>query len=125
LNLADSSGWLEVLLGGPNEGLFEPLLADTGALLVSALVMYEVTRKAHILRGEAYAEAVQHFLHRGMFLELSESITTRAIRLSIAHKLATADSLIYATALEYEATLWTQDKHFQGLPGAQYFDKTT
>ena len=101
MNLVDSSGRLEVLLGGSNEGVFEPLLAETGALLVPALVMYEVTRKAHVLRGAAYAEAVLHFLHRGLFLEVSKSIATRAIRLSIAHKLATADSLIYATALEY------------------------
>jgi predicted nucleic acid-binding protein len=51
-------------------------------------------------------------------------IAIAAIALSIEHKLATADSLIYATALEYEATLWTQDKHFDGLPQVKYFDKT-
>jgi hypothetical protein len=45
VNLVDSSGWLEVLLGGPNEAVFEPLLVERVALLVPALVVYEVTKK--------------------------------------------------------------------------------
>jgi predicted nucleic acid-binding protein len=32
-----------------------------------------------------------------------------------------AGSLIYATALRHAATLWTQDAHFEGLPGVRYF----
>ena len=31
-----------------------------------------------------------------------------------------ADSLILATAREYEATLWTQDADFEGVSGVQY-----
>jgi toxin FitB len=34
-----------------------------------------------------------------------------------------ADSLIYATAQVHNATLWTQDAHFEGLPGVKYFAK--
>ena len=124
MNLVDSSGWLEVLLGGPNEALFKPVLLDRGALLVPALVAFEVTKKAWVLRGEGFADGVWTYLLRGIFIEVSAVITARAIEVSVAHKLATADSLIYATALEYDATLWTQDKHFKGLPSVKYFEKT-
>ncbi len=40
-----------------------------------------------------------------------------------ANGLPLADSLIYATALAYGATLWTQDAHFEGLHGVRYFPK--
>ena len=40
-----------------------------------------------------------------------------------ANGLPMADSLIYATAREFGATLWTQDGHFDGLPGVKYFPK--
>ena len=39
------------------------------------------------------------------------------------HKLPLADSFIYATALLHDATLWTQDEHFKGLPSVKYFAK--
>ncbi|RYF66983.1 MAG: type II toxin-antitoxin system VapC family toxin, partial [Comamonadaceae bacterium] len=32
--------------------------------------------------------------------------------------------LIYATAQSRHATLWTQDAHFDGLPGVKYFPKS-
>jgi predicted nucleic acid-binding protein len=35
-----------------------------------------------------------------------------------------ADSIIYATTQRYGAILWTQDEHFEGLPGVKFFPKT-
>jgi len=40
-----------------------------------------------------------------------------------ANGLPMADSLIYATAQAHHALLWTQDQHFEGLPGVRYFSK--
>jgi predicted nucleic acid-binding protein len=34
-----------------------------------------------------------------------------------------ADSLILATARAYNATLWTQDEHFEAIPGVKYIAK--
>jgi predicted nucleic acid-binding protein len=34
-----------------------------------------------------------------------------------------AASLIYATAQQAGAELWTQDADFEGLPGVRYFTK--
>jgi predicted nucleic acid-binding protein len=35
-----------------------------------------------------------------------------------------ADSLILATAKEYDAVIWTQDINFKNIPGVNYFPKT-
>ena len=40
-----------------------------------------------------------------------------------ASGLPMADSLIYATARAHGAVLWTQDQHFQGMPGVRFFPK--
>ena len=44
-----------------------------------------------------------------------------AANVSAAHKLPMADSIIYATAQAFNATLWTQDADFDGLPGVRFF----
>jgi len=36
-----------------------------------------------------------------------------------------ADSLILSTAWSKQATLWTQDEHFAGLPGIEYREART
>jgi predicted nucleic acid-binding protein len=38
-------------------------------------------------------------------------------------KLAMADSIIFATARDQDATLWTQDAHFKGMDGVKYIEK--
>jgi predicted nucleic acid-binding protein len=34
-----------------------------------------------------------------------------------------ADSIMLATAREYQATLWTQDADFESIEGVKYFSK--
>jgi predicted nucleic acid-binding protein len=34
-----------------------------------------------------------------------------------------ADSIILATAMDSNATIWTQDIHFENIPGVNYFQK--
>jgi len=54
---------------------------------------------------------------------LTTEIAVRAAELCISHKLATADAIIYATALNMEADLLTCDAHFKDLPGVVFLDK--
>lgn len=125
MNVVDSCGWLEVLVEGSNSENFKSALQDKGALIVPAIVLYEVTKQARRMHGEAYAKAIEALMADRILIEVTREIVAAAIKVSLEHKLATADSLIYATALEYDATLWTQDKHFQGLPRVKFFEKTT
>jgi toxin FitB len=56
---------------------------------------------------------------QGHVVELSLDVALQATRSG----LPLADSLIYATAQSCGAELWTQDSHFEGLPGVRYFNK--
>jgi predicted nucleic acid-binding protein len=62
-------------------------------------------------------------LYRGQLAALSDEIALQAALLSLEHKLPLADSVILATARLHQATLWTQDEHFKGLPGVEYIKK--
>ncbi|TAG33238.1 MAG: type II toxin-antitoxin system VapC family toxin [Polaromonas sp.] len=43
--------------------------------------------------------------------------------MGMRHKLPLADSIIYATAQQGNALVWTQDADFEGLPGVRYCAK--
>ena len=57
-------------------------------------------------------------LRRATIAPVDEPLALEAADLSLAHGLAMADSLVYATAQRYGATLVTGDADFEGLPGA-------
>lgn len=59
-------------------------------------------------------------MKQGRIVELTEAIALRAALVSLKHHLPMADSIILTTAWMAEATLWTQDDHFSGLPGVEY-----
>ena len=44
-----------------------------------------------------------------------------AADLTLLHKLAFADAVIYASARVHQAVLATADNHLEGLPGVTYF----
>ncbi len=54
---------------------------------------------------------------------LNSQLAVDAACYGIEHKLPLADSIIYATAQKYEATLWTQDADFKGLEGVKFYSK--
>jgi predicted nucleic acid-binding protein len=49
---------------------------------------------------------------------VDESLALEAADLSLVHRLAMADSLVYATARRFGAILITGDTDFDGLPGS-------
>lgn len=115
----DSSCWIEYLRDTPRAELFASAAENPERLVVPVVTIYEVTKKLHreiSARVAAYAEAI---MCRGRVIDFDLTLT----RAAIANGLPLADSLIYATAQAHGATLWTQDQHFDGLPGVQYFPK--
>jgi toxin FitB len=55
-------------------------------------------------------------LRRATIAPVDEPLALEAADLSLAHGLAMADSLVYATARRFGATLVTGDTDFDGLP---------
>jgi len=124
-NVIDSSGWVEYFTQGPNTRHFIPLIQDLENLLVPTICIYEVFKRLIQDLGEENALQAIGIMSYGQILELDRKIAMDAAKLSVESKLAMADSLILATAREYEATLWTQDIHFKGIEGVRYFEKRT
>ena len=123
MNVVDSSGWLEYFAGGENRVLFAPVIQQADALIVPTISLYEVFKRIALLRTEEDALLAIAWMSTGRVIELTEKIALAAALLSIEHKLPMADSIILATAREFDATLWTQDEHFQGIIGVQYIAK--
>jgi len=123
VNLVDSSAWLEYFAAGPHAARFAPVVEDVSHLVVPTIVLLEVTRRVMHQRGEDDALQVAAVLHQGQVVDLDSGIALNAAQLGLAHKLPLADSIIYATARQYGATIWTLDADFSGLAGVRYFPK--
>ena len=119
VNIVDSSGWLEYFTDSDRAPLFASAIEDTENLLVPVISLYEVFKKVLRERGEDAALQVASIMHGGHLIDLDGALALDAAR----HSLPLADSIIYATALRHEATLWTQDEHFKDLPQVRYFPR--
>jgi predicted nucleic acid-binding protein len=75
--------------------------------------VYKVIRRD--LAEERAVEAVSA-LRRATIAPVDESLALEAADLSLAHGLAMADALVYASARRFGATLVTGDTDFDGLP---------
>ncbi len=85
-------------------------------MLVSAIEVYEVYKVIRRGLNEERAVEAVSALRRATIAAVDESLALEAADLSIAHGLAMADSLVYATARRFSATLVTGDADFDGLP---------
>lgn len=124
MNVVDSSGWLELLTDGPNAERFAAPLSEPDRLVVPAISIYEVFRKVLRERGEHEALTVAATMRRGRVVDLDTSLALDAARLGLEHRLPLADSVIYATARRFDATVWTQDEDFDGLPDVRFIAKS-
>ena len=62
---------------------------------------------------------------QGHVADLSGSLALTAARLAVSLKMPMADGIMLATARAWEATPWTQDSDFDGVPGVRYVVKKT
>ncbi|MGY8905087.1 MAG: PIN domain-containing protein [Burkholderiales bacterium] len=123
MNLVDSSGWIEYLTDSPRADLFELPIIERSLLLVPTIALFEVHK---ILSRNLPADLVDKALNvmrLGKVLDFTDARAIAAAKISRQHKLALADAAMYSMALEYNATFWTQDADYGGLPGVRYFAK--
>jgi toxin FitB len=123
MNVVDSSGWVEYFMNGANAKFFASPVQDLESLLVPSICLYEVFKRLKLDIGEENALQAVGIMSHGRIVELDRKIAIDAAQLSLERKLAMADSIILATAHEYDATLWTQDSHFKGMDGVKYIEK--
>lgn len=85
--------------------------------------MYEVFKRMLVQRGETAALEAVALMQQGQIVELDAPTALAAARLSVDHALPMADAMILATAVMHDATLWTQDQHFERIDGVRYVRK--
>ena len=120
MNVVDSSAWLEYFASGPNAEFFAEPIETPSELLVPAIVLYEVYKRIVQQRGEDEADDFVAAMTEGLVVAVDTSIAITAARLSVQEQLAMADSIILATTRLHNATLWTQDADFEGMPAVRY-----
>ncbi len=120
LLVLDSSCWLEFLMDTPRADLFAAAVEAPERLVVPVITIYEVFKKLVREAGQEIGAYAVALMRRGDVADLDLQLSVNAA----VNGLPLADSLIYATAQARSATLWTQDAHFDGLPGVRYFAKT-
>jgi predicted nucleic acid-binding protein len=123
MNVVDSSGWIEYFAQGENINFFVAPIQDIERLIVPTICIYEVFKRLLAERDEDSALLAVGIMSHGREVELDRNLALEAAQISRELKLAMADSIILATARAYNATLWTQDEHFKGLPDVQYIEK--
>lgn len=123
MNLVDSSGWLEYFTDGKNAEYFAPVIENTENLIVSVINLYEVYKKISVEKDENSAIQAVALMQQPEVIDITESISIFAARLSVDYKLPMADSIIYATAKFNDAIVWTQDSDFKILKDVKYFQK--
>ena len=120
MNVVDSSGWLEYFADGPAAGFFAAAIERPAELVVPTLSLYEVFKRVLQQRDEGAALNAVALMQQGTLVDLSAPLALSAAALGAELKLRLADSVIFATARAFEATLWTQDADFEGLPHVRY-----
>jgi toxin FitB len=123
VNVVDSSAWLAYFAGEPNSARFAAAIEDEELLVVSAISILEVFKVSRRERGENDALQAVAAMRRGAVVAVDFDLAVEAADLGLQHKLPLADSVILATAVRHQATLWTQDEHFAALKNVRYFPK--
>ncbi len=121
MNIIDSSGWLEYFSDGPNAKHYLPPLNDPSSLIVPAITIYEVFKVVLRESSEDLALQAVAAMRKGRIIDLTFNLAMKASKLSLRHDLPMADSIILATAREYQCVIWTQDSDFQHIAGVNYF----
>lgn len=121
--LVDTSAWAEWLTASPTGAAIKPSLPKREQWLVPTIVQLELAKWASRFLGEEKAERIIAFSQKCVVVALDTHIALAASELCRQHKLATADAIIYATALAHEANVLTCDAHFEGLPSVNFIAK--
>lgn len=123
MNVLDSSVWLEIFAGTPLGRKYLPLAENADLLVVPTLSLFEVFRKILSKYDEHLGLQVVAQMKRGLVADLTMHLSLSAARLAHQYSLPMADSIMLATARAYDATLWTMDSDFKGIPGVRYISK--
>ena len=121
--LVDTSAWIEWLIGSPTGEKLAEQLPEQADWLVPTMVQLELAKWLTREVGEDKADQVIAFTQVCQVVGLDTAIALAAAEACREHKLATADTIMFATARARGAVLLTCDAHFEGLPGVTLIER--
>lgn len=124
MRVVDTSIWIEWLIGGALHKKLIHEFPDRTQCVVPTIVQLELAKWLTREVGEDKSDQVIAFTQKCVVAPLDTRIALLAADLHRQHKLATADAIVYATALDYGADLLTGDAHFENLPGVLFVRKS-
>jgi uncharacterized protein len=121
--VVDTSAWIEWFLNSPTGVLVRQHFPNRAELIVPTIVQLELAKWIKREVGDAEAKSVIALTQKCIVVPLTAEIALAAADLCNKYKLATADAVIYASALDIDAGLLTCDAHFAALPSVTYIRK--
>lgn len=123
LRVVDTSAWIEWLVASTVGKKLAKELPEKSLCIVPTIVQLELCKWLWRELGEAQADRVIAYTMTCRVEPLDTATALLAANLHRQHKLATADAIVYATAMKHGAELLTCDAHFKSLPGVVLFPK--
>jgi len=123
MNIVDSSLWVEYFLENDIDPSIIDTIKDTDNLYIPVISLYEVYKKFISIGDSEKANMAIAIMQNAIVIGINPQLAVLAAQLGKQHKLPMADSIIYATAVLWDAELYTQDKHFENLDRVHYFSK--
>ena len=122
--LIDTSCWIEWLIGSSLGAQLGERFPPADQIIMPTIVQLELAKWLEREQGEDGANRMIAFTTTCVVVPLTTDLALAAAAAHKAHRLATADAIIYATAHAHKAELLTCDAHFKGLFGVTYEGKT-
>lgn len=123
MTLIDSFGWIEFFTEGPLAEKYAKYLQKPSEVIVPTVVLYEVYKKIKKEKSEEIALVAIATMQNARIVPLTEELSLSAADASLSHRLAMADAIVYASALQEGATVVTSDEDLKNLPHVIYFSK--
>ncbi len=123
MRVVDTSAWIEWLMNTPICDAVAAALPQRAQWLVPTMVQLELAKWVAREASAEQADEVIAFSQKCVVIPLDTDIALAAAELCRDHKLATADAIVYATALAHDADLLTCDANFESLPGVTVISK--
>ncbi len=121
--VVDTSAWIEWLQDGVVRNELIAYMPKRENCVVPTIVQLELSKWLMRHRSEEDSDVMIAYTQKCQIWPLDTATALRAAELHREYKLATADAIVYASALLSGAKLLTCDAHFEGLPDVQWIKK--
>lgn len=124
MRVIDTAAWIEWLVGSPLGKRLGKEVPARQECVVPTLVQLGLAKWLARETDETRTDQAMAYTQKCVVVPMDTRIALRAAECCRIDKLATADAIVFATALETDADVLTCDAHFANLPGVVYFRKS-